>query len=515
MDEVGHRIHDAAKKGNIEDVGKLLKEFPELVNDKGEDGWTPMFRACYNNRLELAQFLAEHGANMGRDADDFQNTPLHACCINGHMQVAEYLLAKGVDVNEYENVGGWTPVYAAAFFGWPNLVRLLLKHGADPTISCKEGKRPIDVVCEAGYRGEHKPTIEALLLDRPEPVLPPRSARVAGSSGSGERKHRHGQQGHSHGSTLRAHATAHAALSSTLPASLGLNSPGGTAVGVGGPPPYTEDRLGTRVYFPWELSNADYVGRGLAFCQAILTRLFKAAVEAGKLSDMPRARASGSKPFLDAFDLLVVALEHEKGLGSYLDAKNAASNGAASATSTPCCDGGSEHTKALPEQLEGIGKALAQHSTPNHTPSREEVDALLVSLHTLAAHVHLPDLAEDIQSLLDQFHTHVESKSLRLRMLRVSQIRGTLEGHERVSGGSLGAGGSGRSDGSGSGAGGSPSDAGSSSRSSSLAGGGVSGGYTPVGLDAVVDKEQSRKDFLQQYKFLEDHTKDLVLNDDV
>jgi len=31
---VGHRIHDAAKKGLIEDVAKLLKQYPQLVNDK-------------------------------------------------------------------------------------------------------------------------------------------------------------------------------------------------------------------------------------------------------------------------------------------------------------------------------------------------------------------------------------------------------------------------------------------------------------------------------------------------
>ena len=184
--------------------------------------------------------------------------------------------------------------------------------------------------------------------------------------------------------------------------------------------------MGTRVYFPWELSNADYICRGLVFCQTILTKLFKAAVEAGKLSDMPGAGACGSKnrfkPFLDAFDLLVVALEHEKGLGAYLEAKNAAaSNGAVASasatttttTTTPCCGGGKEHNKTLSEQLEGIGKTLAHHSTPSHTPSREEVGALLMSLHTLAAHVYLPDVAEDIQSMLDQFHSHVESKSLR------------------------------------------------------------------------------------------------------
>ena len=36
---MGHRIHDAAKKGSIEDVAKLLKQYPQLVNDK-VCGWT-------------------------------------------------------------------------------------------------------------------------------------------------------------------------------------------------------------------------------------------------------------------------------------------------------------------------------------------------------------------------------------------------------------------------------------------------------------------------------------------
>lgn len=125
--------------------------------------------------------------------------------------MAQYLISKGVSVNEFENAGGWSPLYAAAFFGWPDvrtnerwlawlarattrpvhqpptnppqptphpqLVRLLMANGADPAIACKEGKRAIDVVCEAGYRGEHRATIEALLQNRPEPALPARAGR--------------------------------------------------------------------------------------------------------------------------------------------------------------------------------------------------------------------------------------------------------------------------------------------------------------------------------------------------
>jgi len=39
-----HQIHDAAKKGNIEEIKRLLQTNPELINDRGEDEWTPLFR---------------------------------------------------------------------------------------------------------------------------------------------------------------------------------------------------------------------------------------------------------------------------------------------------------------------------------------------------------------------------------------------------------------------------------------------------------------------------------------
>lgn len=97
-------------------------------------------------------------------------------------------------------------------------------------------------------------------------------------------------------------------------------------------------------------------------------------------------------------------------------------------------DGG-KSLQQLKERLEGLGQTLALQSSPTHHSSREEVSLLLGSLREFAAQVHLPEMAEDVHSLLEQYYTHSESKSLRLRLLRVSQIRGTLEGHERVSAG--------------------------------------------------------------------------------
>lgn len=99
-----------------------------MICNQGEDGWTPLFRASYNNRLELVTFLVENGASIGRDADEWQNTPLHACAINGHAKVAQYLINQGADVNEADNAGRWTPLYAASYFGWPEVSKKFKVH---------------------------------------------------------------------------------------------------------------------------------------------------------------------------------------------------------------------------------------------------------------------------------------------------------------------------------------------------------------------------------------------------
>jgi hypothetical protein len=538
-----------------------------LSMSQGEDGWTPLFRACYNNHLELAKYLAENGANLGRDADDFQNTALHACCINGHRQVAEFLLTKGVDVNDHDNVGGWTPLYAASFFAWPELVRLLLEKGADPSIACKEGKTALHVVCEAGYRGEHRPTIMALLQNLPEPTeARPRDGRGRGLRGEGEREggrtsHRHHQHYHQ---SLEAQARGHLALKSS-------SSEGGKVeIGVAGPPPYTEDGSGKRTYFPWELGSADYAWRAAGLCRGMLTRVLAEVVETGRLAALPaeatvRKGKEFEKPFVDVFDLLEAAMQvaetletfaHEKkgGVGGRWPAtmkgndkekaggevERAAANGEddADLSLSRCsldCNQDEGATMPLGERLKLLGIAFSVQLNPAHHPQRGETGALLACLYTVATRLSQEDVAERVHSLLAQYHSHSESKSLRLRLLRVSQIRGPLEGHERVSRRAACPGEdtdpliSTGKDAQSSERRRSPSCSSSESKDSAGAGmvGGLSGGFSPVGrggdggekgermLARAEERERSKREYLEQFKFLKEHAQDLILSDDI
>jgi len=69
-------IHDAAWKGKLDDVRRLLEADPGLVNLKDLLGRTPLHCAAAAGHTEVAELLIANGADV--DATDEQwQTPLH------------------------------------------------------------------------------------------------------------------------------------------------------------------------------------------------------------------------------------------------------------------------------------------------------------------------------------------------------------------------------------------------------------------------------------------------------
>ena len=99
-------IHDAARKGDIAEVKRLLEQDPKLVNlveRAMNSGVTPLHYAAESGHKAVAELLLASGAKI--DARGSYGTALELAVFFGHRDVAELLLAKGARLNIFTAAG--------------------------------------------------------------------------------------------------------------------------------------------------------------------------------------------------------------------------------------------------------------------------------------------------------------------------------------------------------------------------------------------------------------------------
>lgn len=127
---------------------------PQTVNQRGEDGVTPLMLAARRGRRDVVEALIAAGADVNA-ADDLGLTPLFHACHDpdedrGHPQVVESLIAAGAD-REARIGYGVRPLMYAAGHGEAAVVEALLKAGADPLARNDGGRTALMMVKDRDY----------------------------------------------------------------------------------------------------------------------------------------------------------------------------------------------------------------------------------------------------------------------------------------------------------------------------------------------------------------------------
>lgn len=129
-------IHVVASTGAGREIVEILIANGADVNEKNEQGWTPLHLAATCRNPQTAEALITHGADI-HSKTIYGQTPLHCASYSDCPQVTELLIACGAEIDETSK--GETPLYTAIENGYPEVVRVLVANGADVNASDRLG----------------------------------------------------------------------------------------------------------------------------------------------------------------------------------------------------------------------------------------------------------------------------------------------------------------------------------------------------------------------------------------
>ena len=109
-------------------LANLLIDHHADLEERNDEGYTPLMEAAREGHEEMVALLLFHDADLNAITDETQETALTLACCGGCYEVAKFLLEAGAD----PNLGAAaTPLMEAAQEGHLELVQLLVHAGAD------------------------------------------------------------------------------------------------------------------------------------------------------------------------------------------------------------------------------------------------------------------------------------------------------------------------------------------------------------------------------------------------
>lgn len=118
------------------------------IDERNENGCTPLFSACLVGNFSMVQTLLDQGAFI--NGWHSAGTPLHAACISGNIYIVGLLIKRGALI-EIRNEFGETPLHLACKMGKFDVVKLLVYFKAAINVSNIAAHTPLHL---AVYNGE-------------------------------------------------------------------------------------------------------------------------------------------------------------------------------------------------------------------------------------------------------------------------------------------------------------------------------------------------------------------------
>jgi hypothetical protein len=137
----------AANNGRV-DVAKILLDKGAGVEATDKTGWTPLFWAANTGHVDMINLLVEKGADI-EAADINEETPLSAAVISGNIDAVKLLLEKGANIDA-ANKWGVSPIYTASDSESVDVLNLLLEKGADIEAVDIYGETPLCAAMVSG-----------------------------------------------------------------------------------------------------------------------------------------------------------------------------------------------------------------------------------------------------------------------------------------------------------------------------------------------------------------------------
>ncbi len=115
----------------------------------------PPFLSCLNHDVELLHLILPAKPDLTR-LSRFGGVGLTPACEKGHLEIVKILLTE-TDINvNHTNFVGWTPLLEAIVLNdggatQQEIVKLLLDHGANPHMTDKYGKTPLELAWDKGF----------------------------------------------------------------------------------------------------------------------------------------------------------------------------------------------------------------------------------------------------------------------------------------------------------------------------------------------------------------------------